>query len=106
MTREEEQLVKQTFDEACKALGYIPTPPHPAKILLGGQVLSSGSAQLYAQTRRGLFVPHTGEIPDIPDGQASLTLLDTQQTIALERIERCAKGLSLHYHLHFQEQMA
>src|SRR5437016_7101214 len=90
---------EDVFREACKIAGHIPTPPHPAKILLDDQVLSSGLAHYDTETSTGSFSPQDGGTLDTPIHGATLMLLDTHQSISIAQIQPCPAG---HSHFHFR----
>jgi hypothetical protein len=92
------------FNQECARVGYTPTPARHSTLLVNGQEIASGLSHVDQFESTILFYPQSATPLDIPDGQASLTLKDTKQSIALSSAELCQKGLYLHYHLRVRPQ--
>ena len=97
-----DESLGSAWSEACKRIGYTPTPPRPATLLVDGQVFSNGIVHHRKGEPTGSFQPLDGKIQDTPIAQAKLTLADTRETIAATDISPCHISATGEFHFHFR----
>jgi hypothetical protein len=95
MSKEHDDLIQSV----CEALkGVELAPVHPASLMMGNQVLSTGRAAI-EDDRRGLFWPQSEITQDIPDHGVTLKMTGTNDTKPIKSLRKCDAQLSrLHYH--------
>jgi hypothetical protein len=95
---------KTTFIERLRNLGQLDDLRHPAKLLLEGQVLSTGIVHLQKSVSSLMFQPDNGKTLDTPIHGVTLTLRDTSVEVSGVLVEDCPT--TGHYHLKPQPQAA
>lgn len=95
---------KTTFIERLRDLGRLDDLRHPAKLLLDGQVLSTGIVHLQESVSSLMFQPDNGKTLDTPVHGVTLTLRDTSLEVSGVLVEDCPT--TGHYHLKPEPQAA
>ena len=93
-----------TFIEQLRALGRLDDLRHPAKLLLGSQVLSTGIVHLQESVSSLMFLPDNGKTLDTPIHGATLMLRDKSLEVSGVLVEDCPT--TGHYHLKPEPQNA